>query len=355
MPKTLAITIFILFLHCLSLQGQTTFRVMFYNVENLFDTTDNPHTADEDFTPTGSRYWSTKRAYHKIQQIAKVITAAGEWSTPALIGLCEVENDSILNHLLSRTPLRHQYYQYCITHSQDSRGINVALLYQRDQFRYIGHQEHPIRFTHSSFKTTRNILHVWGEIVTGDRLDLFVCHFPSRYGGEKKSEAMRMDAARTLRHLCDSIHSLHPTPHILIMGDFNETPESISIRKILDAHPYPIPCLSISKSMPIEFSSSPQASLCLFNLFTEKSVTGSHKYQGVWSQLDQFIISSSLIDPQSSMQLLPKTIQTFAPSFLLKEDRTWHGQRPFRSYYGFKYEGGYSDHLPIIVDFSLSK
>ena len=353
MIKTLTIILFAWFLCMPNIQGQATFRVMFYNVENLFDTTDNPHTSDEEFTPTGSRHWTPKRYYHKTLQIARVITAAGEWSTPALIGLCEVENDSDLYHLLYHTPLRHQHYQYCITHGQDNRGINVALLYQRDQFRYLGHNEYPIRFMYASPKSTRKILHVWGEIITGNRLDLFICHFPSRYGGEKESETIRMDAARTLRLLCDSIHLLHPTPHILIMGDFNDTPENFCIRSILNAYPFSIPWASDLPPITTKLSSIQKGSLLLYNLFTSKNTIGSHKYQGEWNQLDQFIVSSSFIDSQSSIQLLPESIQTFSPSFLLKEDKTWPGKRPFRSYYGFKYEGGYSDHLPIIVDLMI--
>ncbi|MBR5298297.1 MAG: endonuclease [Parabacteroides sp.] len=355
MIKTLTIIFFILLFCLFDIQSQTTFRVMCYNVENLFDTTDNPQTSDEEFTPTGSRHWTPQRYYHKIQQIAKVITAAGEWNTPALIGLCEVENDSVLYHLLHRTPLRHQHYQYCITHGQDNRGINVALLYQRDQFQYLGHHEYPIRFMSALPKATRNILHVWGKIITGDRLDLFICHFPSRYGGEKESEAIRMDAAQTLRHLCDSIHILHPTPHILIMGDFNDTPENISIRTILNANPFPTSWPS--GSYPITRPNVPiqKLPLQLYNLFSKKDKIGSHKYQGEWSQLDQFILSSTLCNGQSLIQVLPQTLQTFSPTFLLKEDNTWYGKRPFRSYYGFKYEGGYSDHLPIIVDFQLSE
>ena len=243
MARTLTMTFFILTLFSLPSQGQTDFRVMSYNVENLFDTKDDPFTTDNDFLPSGNRHWTPGRFYHKLQQLAKVITAAGEWSTPALVGLCEVENDSVLVRLLNYTPLRRQHYRYCMTHGQDTRGINVALLYQRDKFRYRGHTEHPVRFTRKQHKHTRNILHVWGDVITGDRIDVFVCHFPSRYGGEKESEPDRLDAARTLRVLCDSLHHLHPALHILIMGDFNDTPDDTSIREILDAHPVQVPCL----------------------------------------------------------------------------------------------------------------
>ena len=357
MTRILTMTFFILTLFSLPSQGQTDFRVMSYNVENLFDTKDDPFTADNDFLPSGNRHWTPGRFYHKLQQLAKVITAAGEWSTPALVGLCEVENDSVLVRLLNYTPLRRQHYRYCMTHGQDTRGINVALLYQRDKFRYRGHTEHPVRFTRKQHKHTRNILHVWGDVITGDRIDVFVCHFPSRYGGEKESEPDRLDAARTLRVLCDSLHHLHPAPHILIMGDFNDTPDDMSIREILYAHPFPISCLSGSDSMPMKSRTDAYPSLHLYNLFAKDKpfFPGSHKYQGEWSQLDQLILSSSLTDTTSRMQVIPGSARIFSPPFLLTKDNTWRGERPFRTYYGFKYEGGYSDHLPLIVDFLLLK
>lgn len=341
MIRILTISFFLCFIFILSLPAQSEFRVMSYNVENLFDTHDDPLKEDNEYLPSGGRHWTHGRYYHKLQQIAKVISAAGEWSTPALVGLCEVESDSVLIHLLTRTPLKHQHYRYCMTHGQDTRGINVALLYQRDQFKYAGHTECPVLFTKKKHKHTRNILHVWGTWVTGTRLDLFVCHFPSRYGGEKESETDRFDAACTLRHICDSLLTVYTDTQLIIMGDFNDTPDDISIREILKAHPFQYPCPAHSKTK-------------LFNLFSASAklnLPGSHKYQGNWSQLDQMILTGNLLTPNASIQYKEGSAHIFAPPFLLAPDKTWRGNRPKRSYYGFKYEAGYSDHLPIIADF----
>lgn len=326
-----------------SLSAQSTFRVMSYNVENLFDTVDNPEKEDNEFLSSGNRYWTPKRYYQKLRQIAQVITAAGEWQSPALVGLCEVENDSVLHHLTQRTPLRRQEYRYLITQGPDPRGINVALLYQRDQFGYLGHESIPIHFSNERHKTSRDILHVWGKIITSDTLDVFVCHFPSRYGGEKESEKDRLDAAHTLRKSCDSLRQIRKMPLFLIMGDFNDTPQDKSLTEVLQAKPY-------------ESLSSLPSSPTYYNLFAQKragQLPGSHKYQGVWSQLDQIIVNERLVSPTSSMQVVPGSIRLFAPDFLLTRDKTWRGTRPFRTYYGFKYEGGFSDHLPLIVDFYL--
>ena len=127
MARTLTMTFFILTLFSLPSQGQTDFRVMSYNVENLFDTKDDPLTADNDFLPSGNRHWTSGRFYHKLQQLAKVITAAGEWSTPALIGLCEVENDSVLVRLLDFTPLRHFFTSGTSSAIRDTRNIQSVL------------------------------------------------------------------------------------------------------------------------------------------------------------------------------------------------------------------------------------
>lgn len=344
--KTLAmrlLNVLFLLLFSVALPAQTLFRVMSYNVENLFDTTDNPEKEDNEFLPSGVRYWTSGRYYHKLQQIAKVINAAGEWSTPALVGLCEVENDSVIHHLLSRTPLREQHYRYCITHSPDPRGINVALLYQRDKFGYIGHKANSIIYSRPRHKRSRDILHVWGQVTASDTLDVFICHFPSRYGGEKESETDRFDAARTLKRLCDSLCCRRLAPHILIMGDFNDTPDNKSMHEILSARFY-------DKTL----TSAP--SNHLYNLFSSTKAfnpSGSHKYQGEWSQLDQIIVNGTLLNNQSPMRLLPESIRIYAPSFLLTKDKTWLGQRPFRTYYGFKYERGFSDHLPLLTDFII--
>lgn len=323
---------FFFFLVTFSTTAQTNFRVMSYNVENLFDTIDNPDKDDNDFLPSGNRHWTQKRYNLKLQHIAKVISAIGEWDTPAIVGLCEIENDSALVHLLNRTPLRQQQYRYCITQSQDRRGINVALLYQRDKFKYLGHKAEPISYSHKKHKLSRDLLHVWGKLITEDTLDIFVCHFPSRYGGEKESETDRIDATTTLINLCDSLKQIRTSAHFIIMGDFNDTPENKSLTKI-------------------------EQSCFLHNLFSnlkEFSPKGSHKYQGNWSQLDHIIISRDLIDTTKSFHYIPQSAQIYAPPFLFTKDKTWHGTRPFRTYYGFRYEGGYSDHLPLIADFIIS-
>ena len=310
---------------------QQDFRVMFYNVENLFDTVDDPETDDDEFTPNGARRWTSRRYNAHLQQTAKVINAVGEWDTPALVGLCEVENDSVVIHLLNRTPLRQQNYRYCITTGSDQRGINVVLLYQRDKFQYIDHQSKRIPFTQSA-RRSRDILHVSGRVISGDTLDVFVCHFPSRSGGEKETEQARIDAARYLRQLCDSIYARREKTCIIVMGDFNDEPTDKSIQIILN---------------PADSQRS------LVHLFANKKTfnnQGSYKYQGEWNQLDQMMVSR----PMASF-LKANSPRIFDASFLFTPDRSKRGQRPKRIYNGFRYEGGFSDHLPIVADFIITE
>lgn len=327
-----------------SVYGQRLFRVISYNVENLFDTQDNPLAEDEEFLPKGQRHWTPKRYYHKLQQIAKVITAAGEWTEPALIGLCEVENDSVLYHLCHRTPLRTQGYRYVCSDTDDPRGIRVALLYQRDQFALEGEESLRIPFRGGQ-KRSRPLLHVWGRVVTGDTLDVFVCHFPSRSGGQLESEPFRMDAARHLRRTCDSLYRLRLHPHLLVMGDLNDTPTDRSLVEGL-------------KSQPYTPDSNPQISdnLTLYNLFAMRRAgqpEGSHKYQGAWSQLDHCLVDGSLLRADATFRLRPEGVRIFDADFLWTTDKTYLGRRPKRTFYGFTYEGGFSDHLPLVVDFYL--
>jgi endonuclease/exonuclease/phosphatase family metal-dependent hydrolase len=331
MIKTLLTSLLLLFPFA-SATGQIPFRVLSYNVENLFDLHDDPDTDDNEFLPSGLRRWSPSRYNHKLRQIAGTLSAAGEWDAPALVGLCEVENDTVLVHLLSRTPLRSQAYRYCLTKGSDRRGINVALLYRRDKFRYIGHSSVPVRFRKSAaLHTTRDILHVWGEIGSGDTLDVLVCHFPSKYVGEKETESLRMDAAHTLRRLCDSLALVRHHPLQIVMGDFNESPESKCAVTV-----------------------SGDSSLNLFLAARPAFPPGSQKYQGEWNQLDQIIIHRRMNTPEATMQFVPGSARTFAASFLLTDDKTWRGKRPLRTYHGYRYEAGYSDHLPVMADFVVT-
>ena len=301
--------------------AQEPFRIMFWNVENFFDTKDDPQKSDEEFLPDATRHWTSSRYRDKLKKLAKTIVASGDERVPDLVGLCEVENDSCLYDLTRRSPLREAGYRYVMTDSPDRRGIDVALLYQRGSFKLIGKQS--IRIPHQQVKRepTRDILHVSGRILSGDTLDVMVCHFPSRSGGQAKTEPYRLLAARTLRHTVDSLMQVRQHPYLIIMGDFNDYPSNKSMKKVL-----------CGKGD-------------LVNLM-EGMKKGTYRYRGEWGIYDQFIVSRNVLAKKKNVQILRHP-------FLLEEDEKYGGDKPFRTYNGMKYVGGYSDHLPIALDLLL--
>ena len=337
---------FLLFLFAcctsVTIVAEKPFRVMFYNVENLFDTIDNPRKNDNEFLPTSAKFWNSKKYWAKQNNLSKVITALGEWDTPALIGLCEVENKDVLDDLTKKTPLKSQQYRYEITDCEDARGINVALLYQRDRFRLLHSQAFPIKFPKNNKKKTRDILHVSGQVISGDTLDVFVCHFPSRQGGETKSDPDRIFVASILRTKVDSLMRIRRHPYIIIMGDLNDEPSNKSIFQTLNAKP-------IDNNI---------ANTQLYNLFyhyEKQERKGSYKYGSQWNMIDQIIVSGSLLNPEATVRALPGTATIFNQPFLMTEDKSHGGKRPKKTFHGMKYEGGFSDHLPVFVDLIIQK
>ena len=307
---------------------------MFYNVENLFDCEHDEGKNDNEFLPTGNKNWTYYRYNQKLNNIAKVITAVGGWSAPALVGLCEVENDSVMTDLITKSPLKKEKYRYVMTNSPDERGIDVALLYQRDVFKLL--QTNAIRINFRNNRKTRDILHVSGQVQSGDTLDVFVCHFPSRSGGEKSSEGARNFVASILKHNVDSIVSHREKPYILIMGDFNDHPENNSIYHVLKAR---------------ELDDAPKPT-SLYNLFYNhsKKKKGSYKYRGIREMLDQIIVSGTLLNPENRLHVKENSAQIFSADFLMEDDSDDGEKKPFRTYLGPVYKGGYSDHLPVYVD-----
>ena len=318
-------------------------RVMFYNCENLFDAVNDPLTQDDEFTPEGARHWTPFRQYAKSLNIGKVILAAGGGKIPSLVGLAEVENDSVLLRLTRGTPLRQWEYAYVMTHGEDVRGINVALLYQPMDFRLLGHTSVHVPVAEGS-RPTRDILHAWGRILGGDTLDVVVCHLPSRLGGAKASSQNRKAVHRVLRQLNDSLSAVRRHPHVLVMGDMNDYPDTKSLGRAM--------CFgqNLHNLMaPLQR-----------DLKRGKRAFGSHKYDGKWGFLDQVWINDGLlpksvepVDGQYAVWV--DSAEVVCLPFLLTEDVSHLGHRPFRSYYGYRYEGGFSDHLPVRVDLHIRR
>lgn len=310
-------------------------RIMFYNVENYFDTVDNPHTRDEEFLPQSEKMWNGYKYYIKTQLLFKTIVATGGMRPPEIIGLAEIENEGVLRHLLYTTGLMKFSYGILQFDSPDLRGIDVGILYRNDLFTLIDGRPIPVRFPDNPARKTRDILYAKLSYLTGDTLHLFVNHWPSRRGGKTASEPFRMHVAGILRHKADSILSADSCSRILIMGDFNDNPEDRSVREELGAvkPTQPIVCNLLYSMLPA----------------TEGEIQGTYRYRAAWERYDQMILSGALLDSTSSLYAA-RGLQIAGFSFLVEEDNTYGGLRPRRTYLGPVYKGGFSDHLPVYID-----
>ena len=300
---------------------------MSYNVENLFDCIDDTLTNDDAFLPEATRHWTSRRYWHKLQAVSRTIAAAGDDRAPDLVALCEIENDSVMRDLTSRALLRNTPYKYLMTSSSDPRGIDVALMYKPSTFRPFAH--HALRLPQEQIpegRHVRDILLVSGELHRGDTLDLLVCHLPSRLYG-KQSTQLRRRVVMHMYQAIDSIGRERTLPHIIVMGDFNDTPHSKALRPLTE-----------------------KAGL---TCITEK-LKGSYRHKGKWEQIDHIYLSTSLLhhttDSTSALHLAPQGAWNFAPDFLTESDPHYGGLRPHRTYNGMRYEGGISDHLPVCFD-----
>lgn len=314
--------------------GKAGIRLMFYNLENLFDPENDPLKNDDAFTPEGDNHWTNARYRDKLEKSYKVIASVGGWEPPAIIGFCELENRKVIHELVSTTPLSRYNYQVIHEESGDARGIDVALVYRPDKFRPFIHVAHKVIFKGDTKSTTRDLLMVGGTVHNKDTLFVFVNHWPSKFGGAKETEPRRMHVAKQLRGICDSLRMTHPTAGIVLMGDFNDEPHEPSMTEGLKAL-YPD-----SNAKP----------LGLYNLMLRFKDGGTHKFQKTWSIIDQFVVSGNLLLNTKGLTVKPSDARIFKAEFLVEADETNLGDKPLRTYVGMKYQGGFSDHLPIYLD-----
>jgi len=334
-------TIFILFLllnlNSIAQQrpGSIPMKAMVYNVENLFDTINDPLKDDEEFLPSAKKNWNGKRYAEKLKHISQVIAATGY---PELIGLCEIENKSVLDDLVKVDSLKPFAYQVVHFESPDERGIDVGLLVQSKSFKIIASRPYRVDLPGDKARPTRDI--VYAKLVfKRDTLHVFVNHWPSRRGGEQESEPNRMAAANTLRLLTDSLFTISSNAKILLLGDFNDYPTNKSLKDILGA--------SLSENLAKRTG--------FVNLVAPLMLQGqgSEVYQGQWTMLINIIASTSLV--KSSKGLKIGKAEILKKSFLLYKNEKKGTEEPNRTYGGDRYYGGYSDHLPVWVEMQWNK
>jgi endonuclease/exonuclease/phosphatase family metal-dependent hydrolase len=288
------------------------------NCENMFDCQHDSLKDDVEWMPEGKRKWTPARYWRKLNHIGQEILSCQQEGVPDLVALVEVENDSCLFDLTRRSLLRGAGYEYLMTQSPDVRGIDVALLYQPMTF-------HPICYDYldvtplEGMRPTRDILYVKGETLKGDTLHIFVVHAPSRFGGEKHSRPNRQIVADRVMGV---VRQLSAEAKVIIVGDFNDGATDAALRFMENGGMHNV---------------------------TAKA-TGAHgakatyRYQGVWQSIDHVFVSTALAD------CIDKAFINDAP-FLLEEDKKYGGVKPLRTFNGYRYQRGFSDHLPLVVRF----
>ncbi len=298
-------------------------RILWYNVENLYHPDNDTIPGDDDFTPDGVRGWSFSRYGMKITALCKVIIAAGIWEPPELVGLCEVEDARVLDDLVEHPILAPYGYRYVQRDSPDPRGMDVACLYREEMIGLTGFDLH-----HSdpsgTLGGTRDILHLncrWGS---GEDLDLFLVHLVSKFGGAGATAEPRREQVVHLVHLVDSVYAIRGSSLKVLAGDFNEVLEGYSMEPARTG----------------SVGGKPIAAIPLEGHY------GSYKYRGRWSCIDHFMACGDEgYRLRGSILELPR---------LLSRDETYGGVMPRRTYTGFRYNGGISDHLPACLDISAA-
>lgn len=309
---------------------QKKISVAFYNLENLFDTEDDPNTLDDDFTAEGYKNWNGKRYSNKLRKLGRVISQVGFNETegaPVLLGVAEVENKEVLLNLIETKDLKDVGYDVVHYDSPDERGIDVGLLYRKEYFEVLESETVSV-YLESEFGErdyTRDILHVTGNL-QGIKTHILVNHWPSRRSGVEESEPKRITAAQKNRSIVDTIQEQDPEARIIIMGDFNDGPHNESVKNHL-----------VQKD--------------LYNpmVFLNTRYEGSLNHNFEWYLFDQIILSTNFMRLHENP--LTYEISNIYNEHYLTEFKGRFKGNPFRTYAGKRYLGGYSDHFPVYCVF----
>lgn len=323
----------------LKASAQSNYKVniiAFYNMENLFDTINDPHN-DEEFLPNSPRQYNTRIYKDKIDRLASVIEVLGTDISPdgpAILGVAEVENAGVLKDIAKSPRVAKRNYQVILFDSKYDRGVDVGLMYNPKYFKPL-HQEPLFVQLPGGAKDayyTRDVLYVKG-LMDGDTMHFFVNHWPSRSGGEERSRPGRFAAANVVKHTIDSINNSNPNSKIVVMGDFNDDPISPSVAKILNAK---------GKIKDVQPSG-------LYNPWWDmyKRGIGTSPYQDAWGLFDQILISHSFLSKEQSDYFFRQAV-IFNKEFLLQKTGKYRNYSK-RTWDGITYNYGYSDHFPVYI------
>ena len=312
-------------------------KIMTYNVENLFDTQHDSLKNDKEFLPNSNLRWTNQRFYDKLHEVMQVIVGVGGDELPLLVGLCEVENDFVLKAMTQFDPYDQLGYDYVHYEGPDARGIDVALLYQKDKFTPLASRPIPVHLPNG--QSGRDLLYTCGTLSDSTFLHIIQVHFPSRREGALASEPNREAAAKTVRKVVDEIQMVDSQAAIIIMGDFNDNPSDKVPTTTLSALPY------TSGS----FEDLKLYNLCWDGYPFENREIGSYFHDGEWDMLDQIIVSGALLNGNLSVRVMPEA-EVYHPKWISKRDKRTGEMIPKRTYVGPFYQGGVSDHFPVFIE-----
>jgi predicted extracellular nuclease len=314
---------------------ENDFTVAFYNVENLFDTVNDPLKDDENYLPESKYHWDKVRYYQKLERLGEVVKQLGDSDGPEIMGICEVENQKVLKDLIATDQLKKKGFKFIHYDCSDKRGADVGLLYKSSLVKIISSRAISVNTKKDIKWHTRDVLLVVAKVRT-DTLRIFVNHWPSRRGGQLESEGKRITMAKLVKHMVDSIQKKSPQAKIIVLGDFNDDPDNTSIDGILKSR----------NQLPLKKGE-------LYNSFigVKEEGKGTIKYKGKWNLFDQILISGGLLNKQS-LHYADYSKGIYSPEWLYYKKNTHYG--PFRTYMGSKYLGGYSDHFPVFIKLNFN-
>lgn len=332
-----------IFLSIYSIAQKNSYKVSiisFYNLENLYDTLDDPKTNDEEFTPAGQRNYTSSIYWNKIEKLSSVIEKIGtdegiKWNDgPSILGVAEVENRDVLQDLVNHKYIKDRNYQIVHYNSKDIRGVDVGLLYNPKYFTVEESAAIFVKLPSGSKDSyfTRDILWVKGKL-DGETVHIYVNHWPSRLGGEERSAPGRAAAALACKKHMDSIIAVDGDQKFVIMGDLNDDPTSASLTKVLNTK---------GKAEDVKSGG-------LFNPWVDfyKNGYGTLAYQDAWGLFDQVVISSKWMDKKQDGFFFYKPY-IFNREFMTENVGRYKGY-PMRTWDGLLYRGGYSDHFPTYI------
>lgn len=321
--------------------AQKPYKVVFYNLENFFDTINDPEVKDDEFTPEGPKKWNSAKYYQKLANTERVFfdIAAINKDYPVVIGVSEVENRNVLEDIVATKKLAPANYRIAHFDSPEARGVDVAFLYRPDVFKMEG--QRPVKTVIPSlpdFKT-RDILTMWGTI-ENEPFFFMVAHWPSRLGGQEASEFKRIAVGKQMRQIADSVLSINPNTKIVAMGDFNDDPTDKSITQGFGAK------LKLKDLGKGDY----------YNPYGEmlKAGYGTLAYGDAWNIFDNIIVSDNLVQGGTGdlkLQQAPGSKfygNIFKQHYMIQKEGQYKGY-PLRTYVGNSFQGGFSDHFPVYI------